>query len=43
MPKAYIDDLRIRVVDSYRSGESAKDVASRAYTVGTDCSRRGAP
>src|ERR1035437_1743938 len=29
MPKAYSLDLRLRVVEAYRSGQSASDVASR--------------
>jgi len=36
MPKAYSEDLRFRVVKSYRSGQSAEEVAS-VYAISVSC------
>ena len=36
MPKAYSEDLRIRVVEAYQSGESAQDVSKR-FEVSIPC------
>ena len=36
MPKAYDKDLRVRVVDAYRSGQKAKEVAE-IFNVSVQC------
>jgi len=36
MPKSYSEDLRLRVLESYRSGTSAKEIAS-LYRISVSC------